>query len=214
LSGTATESDVMPPATDTSETLTILLAHKDTRRLSAMRGQLQREGFLIVAEAGDADEAIDAAMRRRPNLCLIEAELPGDGIAVTRHIHGGLTATKVAVLARDASEESALSAIRAGADGYLLDGAEMSRLGPALRAVASGEPALPRSLTARFVHDLRVAIPTISTHGYGRLNRTFLYVPRFMRHFRRRLLSGMPSGEAWHSARLRMRHYAYSRERA
>ncbi len=43
--------------------------------------------------------------------------------------------------------------------------------------------------------------------SYGWLNRTVYYVPRFARHLRRRIKSGMSTRAAWHSARLRMHDY-------
>jgi len=51
----------------------------------------------------------------------------------------------------------------------------------------------------------RELTPPRPAHGW--LNRTVLYVPRFARHLRRRLRSGMSLGRAWRSARLRMHDY-------
>ena len=52
-----------------------------------------------------------------------------------------------------------------------------------------------------------VVLPLQPTQTYSWFNRAFFYVPRFMRHLRRRLKSHMRLGEAWHSARVRMLDY-------
>jgi len=186
-----------------SDELTVVVADGDAATLSRVRRTLEGDGFNVVAEAHDAAEALDAALRHRPRLCLVEADLPGDGLLASSQIYANLPRTRIAVLTAAVVEEEALLAIRAGADGYMLKGNESGRLGAALRAVAAGEPALPRALTAHFVRELRRDAQT----GHGWLNRTLLYLPRFIRHFRRRRRAHEALGMAWQSTRVRMREY-------
>jgi DNA-binding NarL/FixJ family response regulator len=215
VSETVTEPKITPPVVNAGGKLTVVLADSDVASLAALRGTLESDGVSVVAEARDANQAVDAAMRHRPNVCLLDLGLPGDALAATRQIHRALPTTKVAVLGRAVSEDFAFPAIRAGADGYLVKGRAMTRLASALRAVANGEPALPRALSSSFVRDLRVSsVPARARTGdHGRINRTVLYLPRFIRHFRRRLRSDMSTASAWHSTRVRMREYATSRNR-
>jgi DNA-binding NarL/FixJ family response regulator len=193
--------------------LTVVLAQSDEMTLSTVRYALERDGFDVVAEAHDAAEAVAAALEHRPDVCLLELDLPGDGLLASRQIYSRAQETRIAVLASSVGEEEAFRAIRAGADGYLLSAGGHDRLGAALRAVARGESALPRSLTARFVRELRQApvIETAAPRTHGWLNRTVMYVPRFVRHYLRRRRSEMGRRMAWRSARERMRGYRAAR---
>jgi hypothetical protein len=77
-----------------------------------------------------------------------------------------------------------------------------------LRAVARGETALPRVLTTRFVEQLRQAsMADAQRPKHQPIRGTLFYVPRFTRHFYRRLRAHQSVSLAWSSARDRMRMY-------
>jgi DNA-binding NarL/FixJ family response regulator len=185
----------------------IVLAEDDPSTLAVVRHALESDGFRVVAEARDAAEAVAAVLRHRPDVCLLEVDLPGDGIKASQAIWSKLPDARIAMLANSMAEDNVLRAINAGADGYLLKSTAQGRLASALRAVARGETALPRVLTARFVDQMRRASAAQVPHReHNSIGGTLLYVPRFMRHFYRRRRR-MPTSVAWSSARERMDAY-------
>ena len=186
----------------------IVLAEDDPSTLAVVRHALESDGFHVVAEARDADEAVAAVLRHRPDVCLLEVDLPGDGIAASREICAQLPTARIAMLADSTAEDRVVKAINAGADGYLLKSTVEGRLPSALRAVARGETALPRVLTARYVEQLRQASAAEAQRPKRQPVRGALfYVPRFTRHFYRRLRARQSVSLAWSSARDRMQMY-------
>ncbi len=144
----------------------IVLAEDDPSTLAVVKHALESDGFRVVAEARDAAEAVAAVVRHRPDVCLLEVDLPGAGIKASQAIWSKLPDARIAMLASSVAEDNVVRAINAGADGYLLKSSAQGRLAPALRAVARGETALPRVLTGRFVDQMRrasVAEPQIAS---------------------------------------------------
>jgi DNA-binding NarL/FixJ family response regulator len=81
----------------------------------------RREGFQVVAEAGTAAEAIEQTLRFQPDIVVMDVRLPdGSGIEACREIRSELPGTRVVMLTSFPDEEAVLSAIVAGASGYLL----------------------------------------------------------------------------------------------
>lgn len=128
--------------------------HLPTR--AGIRLLLERSGFEVCAEAADADGAVAAALRERPDLCLVGADLPGGGILATARITSQVPATDVVVLAGAADEDGVADALRAGASGYLPTDSEPQGMVRALRAVQRGEAVVPRSLLGPLVEQFRV----------------------------------------------------------
>ena len=124
----------------------VLIADDHPRMRGALREDLERGGLEVCAEAGTAAEAIAAAVRERPQVCLLDVHMPGDGIAVAMAIRRALPATKVILITAVPDEDGVLAAARAGADGYLAKDTNPNRLPQIVRAVAGGETAYPRSL--------------------------------------------------------------------
>jgi DNA-binding NarL/FixJ family response regulator len=129
-------------------------AHLPTR--TGIRLVLERNGFEICAEATDAKGAVAAVLREKPELCLVDADLPGGAMLATARITTRAPGTDTIVLAAKADEQGVVDALHAGASGYLpLDG-DPDGLIRALRAVRRGEPAVPRSLLGPVVDQFRV----------------------------------------------------------
>jgi DNA-binding NarL/FixJ family response regulator len=122
---------------------------------AGVRVILERAGFEICAEVSGADEAVSAAARERPDLCLLDAEISGNGIAATARIVAKIPETAVVVLAGSSSDEDLLDALRAGAAGYLVKDTNPERLPDVLRGVLRGEAALSRRLVARLIDEFR-----------------------------------------------------------
>lgn len=123
-------------------------------RLGVKRA-VEPHGLRVVGEASSGSEAIELCMSRRPDVCLLAARIPGNPIEAIRVIKQALPETKVVILAVSTRGEELFSALRAGADGYLLMTMAPTRLPHAIRGVANGEAALPRELTAHLIREFR-----------------------------------------------------------
>jgi DNA-binding NarL/FixJ family response regulator len=190
--------------TEASEPVTVVLADSSYLIRTGLRRALEQHGFVIVAEARNADEALAAAISQRPELCIIAAELPGGGIGVVQEVSSKLPHAKLAVIVDSVTDAGAVEAIRAGATGFLQKSMAADRLTAVLNAMFRGEVAFPRSVTKSLAQEIRRSKPLPSKKRRG---RRLLYVPRFIRHFFRRLRLGMSPGDAWGSARRRMESY-------
>ena len=133
----------------------VLLAEVDTPTRMGVRLALARSGFEVAAEERDAGRAVDAALRERPDLALISADLPGDGIDAARSIAAALPDAKIVVLTPHESGEELVAAVLAGASGYLAKDVSPSRLPLALGAVLCNEAAIPRRYTEDVLAALR-----------------------------------------------------------
>lgn len=113
--------------------------------------------MVVVGEAGDGEEAVKLALRHRPDVVLMDIRMPGtDGLAATAQILAEPAARDVRVIMLTTFEldDYVLRALRAGASGFVLKGAEPTELLAAIRVVASGDallaPSVTRSLLERF----------------------------------------------------------------
>ena len=137
--------------------LTLLLVddHEVVRQgLAALLGR--REEFHVVAEAGTVAEAIEAARRFRPDLVVMDVRLPdGSGVEACREIRAEFPDTRVVMLTSYPDEDAVLSAIIAGASGYLLKQVRARDLVAALEAVGRGESLLDPAVTGRVLERIR-----------------------------------------------------------
>ena len=109
----------------------------------------------IVGEATDGAEAVTLAAELRPDVILMDINMPGsNGIEATRRITEANPDTGILMLTMFEDDDSVFSAIRAGASGYVLKGADGAETLRAIRAVAGGEaifgPTVARRLTRHF----------------------------------------------------------------
>jgi DNA-binding NarL/FixJ family response regulator len=138
-----------------SESFRVLVADDHPPTRAGVRAALERDGFVVCAEAGDARSAIEAARRERPDVCLLDIHMPGDGIHAAETISGELPDTAVVMLTVSRTDADLFNALRAGAAGYLLKDIDPIRLPLALRGVLEGEAALPRRLVALLIEEFR-----------------------------------------------------------
>jgi two-component system nitrate/nitrite response regulator NarL len=127
-------------------------AHAATR--TGVRLALEDDGF-IVTEEETAPDAVAAALRDPPDLCLLDVDMPGGGIEAAATIRSQLPETRVVMLSEAANDADFFAALEAGASGYLLKEMNPVQLGRTLRAALRGEAALPRALTARLIEEFR-----------------------------------------------------------
>jgi DNA-binding NarL/FixJ family response regulator len=138
-------------------TLSLLVVddHEVVRQgLVALLGR--RPEFHVVAEAGTAAEAVAAARRFHPDLVVMDVRLPdGSGIEACRDIRAERPDTRVVILTSYPDEDAVLSAIVAGASGYLLKQVRARDLVAALEAVGRGESLLDPAVTGRVLDRVR-----------------------------------------------------------
>ncbi|HEX7096057.1 MAG TPA: response regulator transcription factor [Acidimicrobiales bacterium] len=137
-------------------TIRLMLAD-DHRMLREGLGRSMREqGFEIVGEAGDGAEAVQMALRLRPDVILMDVTMPEmDGVEACRQIRKDLPNTQVVMLTMHADQEVLASAIRAGASGYLVKDCSTEEIAAAVRMAASGETALSPQLAASMLNEVR-----------------------------------------------------------
>lgn len=140
---------------DASRPVTVLLADDQAATRVGARRALESQGVQVVAEASNAAEAVAGALAQRPDVCLLSVRMPGNGIAAAEQINAALPDTKIVMLTESERDEDLFGAIRAGAVGYLLKTTSAERLPHAIKGVASGEAALPRTLVPRLLAELR-----------------------------------------------------------
>jgi len=110
----------------------------------------------VCAEAATGTQAIDAALRTGPDVCLIDVQMPdGEGITVAETIRKVLPWAKIVLITAAPDEAGAVAAARAGADGYLDKGIDPRRLPLVVKAVAAGQAAYPRRLMHGMLRAIR-----------------------------------------------------------
>jgi two-component system, NarL family, nitrate/nitrite response regulator NarL len=115
--------------------------------------------FTVVAVAGDAAEAVQAAVRERPDVALLDMRMPGSGAAAAWEITARLPGTRAVMLTISRTDEDLFAALRAGASGYLLKDMPFESLGDELAGVLDGRVALPSELVGRLVEEFRDSSP-------------------------------------------------------
>ena len=114
----------------------------------------------VVGEARDGEEAVEAAVRERPDVVLMDVRMPGmDGLEATRRIIADprLGGTKVIVLTTFDLDEYVFGALKAGASAFLLKGVEPQALIDAVRTVAGGDALLEPGATRRLIEATSLA---------------------------------------------------------
>ena len=137
------------------ESLTVLIADDHPPTRAGIRSTLEQDGFVVCAEVADGPSALEAAVRERPDVCLLDIHMPGNGISAVKEISARVPETAVVVLTVSRDDDDVFDALRAGASGYLLKDMDATRLPLALKGVLKGEAALPRALVARLVDEFR-----------------------------------------------------------
>ena len=108
----------------------------------------------VVAEACDGAEAVDAVRTHRPDVVLMDLQMPVvDGITATRSITAMSVPTRVLVVTTFGRDELVYAALRAGASGYLLKTVPPRQLVEGVRSVAAGDALLAPSLTRRLIEE-------------------------------------------------------------
>jgi DNA-binding NarL/FixJ family response regulator len=116
--------------------------------LSAVIGHM--DAVEVVGEADDGEAAVPLVQRLQPDVVVMDLHMPRlNGIDATRRVLEVAPSTGVLVLTMLEGDESVFAAMRAGARGYVLKGADRGEIERALRAVASGQVVFSAGVAAR-----------------------------------------------------------------
>jgi DNA-binding NarL/FixJ family response regulator len=138
-------------------TVRVLLADDQALVRAGFRLILEAEGDIEVAgEAQDGEEAVDATRRLRPDVVLMDIQMPRrDGLEATRRlVDDPRVQARVLILTTFEQDDYVFEALRAGASGFLLKNAPPEELVHAVRVVAAGEALLAPSVTRRLIEEL------------------------------------------------------------
>ncbi len=111
--------------------------------------------FTVVGEAGNGKDAVQVVQKMQPDIVLMDVNMPQmDGIEAVQKIRELQLPVKILMLTISRSDQDLLSAVRSGADGYLLKNAEPDELRVSLLRIFSGQGVLSPEVTAPLFHAL------------------------------------------------------------
>jgi DNA-binding NarL/FixJ family response regulator len=144
----------MSPISGSQVTVLIADDHEPTR--AEMRRAIDVDDrFRVCDDVSDAPGAVAAALRERPDICLLDVRMPGSGLAAAWEIGAQLPECKVVMLTVSDDDRDVMVALSSGVAGYLLKSIDRQRLPHALWDVHQGTFAIPRVLLGNVVERMR-----------------------------------------------------------
>ncbi|WP_310719073.1 response regulator transcription factor [Streptomyces lydicus] len=139
-----------------SRTVTVLLADDETLLRAGVRAVLTAgPGIEVVAEAADGREAVDLALRHRPDVCLLDIRMPHlDGLGAAAELARVAPETAVVMLTTFSEDAYIADALSSGAAGFLLKSGDPRELIAGVRAVAEGGACLSPAVARRVLAHL------------------------------------------------------------
>jgi two-component system, NarL family, response regulator DegU len=137
-------------------TIRLMLADDHRMLREGLRRSMTEEGFDVVAEAGDGEEAVRLADELTPDVVLMDVTMPDvDGVEAARRIRSEHSDVQVVMLTMHADQDVITSAIRAGACGYLVKDCSTDEIAGAVRAAAADETTLSPGIAASMLDEVR-----------------------------------------------------------
>ncbi|MFC4030316.1 response regulator [Streptomyces polygonati] len=142
--------------------VTVMVVDDHPMWRDAVAGDLTAAGLHVVATAGDGPEAIRRARAARPQVLVLDLNLPGaSGVQVCKEVVAHDSAVRVLVLSASGEHADVLEAVKSGATGYLLKSASREELVAAVRRTAVGDPVFTPGLAGLVLGEYRrlAAVP-------------------------------------------------------
>jgi len=137
-------------------TIRVLLADDHRLLRESLRRSLAEEGFDVIGEATDGEEAVELAGQLVPDVVLLDVSMPNmGGVEAAGRIHADQPSIRIVMLTMHVDAEVVADALRAGACGYLTKDSSTDEIAGAIRLAASGETAVSPQLAASMLGELR-----------------------------------------------------------
>ena len=151
----------------TDETVRVMIVDDHELIRQGLRSYLERQSkFTVVAEAGTVRQAIARALKERPDVVVMDVQLPdGTGIEACRAVRAELPDTRVIMLTSFADDEAVMSSVMAGASAFLLKSTPGDEIAKAIASVSAGMSLLDPQVTSRLLEQLRSLATTTRDDG-------------------------------------------------
>lgn len=132
----------------------VLIADDHGLFRDGLRSLLEARGIEVVGEARNGREALDLALRLRPDVVLMDLAMPElSGLEATRLLSAQAPTTNVVVVTASEDDADLFEAIKSGAQGYIFKNLEADQFFPLLEGVTRGEPALSPGLARKLLRE-------------------------------------------------------------
>jgi DNA-binding NarL/FixJ family response regulator len=133
----------------------LMLADDHRMLRDGLRRSMEDQGFVVVGEAADGEQAVRLAQELRPDVILMDVSMPRlDGVEATRLIRRSLPSVPVVMLTMHADTDVMSRAIQAGAVGYLVKDCSTEEVAAAVRTAAGGESTLSPGLASSMLEQV------------------------------------------------------------
>jgi two-component system, NarL family, response regulator LiaR len=162
--------------------LRILIVEDDPMMQLGLEQSLSSQpGMTIVGRADDGYLAVDAALKLKPDVIVMDIGLPRlDGIAATQQIKASLPDVRIVMLTSHTTENEVIGALSSGADAYCVKGTSVDRLLTAIAAAQEGASYLDPQVARRVMDHLKSPSPNEETVTVGQLSQRELEVLKLM----------------------------------
>jgi DNA-binding NarL/FixJ family response regulator len=150
-----TDSRAQTSTPDVKRTLRVIVADDDPLARKVIKDALEQAGISVIGETGNGREAVELALKHRPDAVLMDVVMPElDGLAATRHIVSQNPGQVIILVTRGDDELTGLASLRAGAVGFLTKDLDVAALPRAVEGAIKGEAAISRRLSKRLIERL------------------------------------------------------------
>ena len=156
-------------------TVRLLVADDHQILRSGLVKLLADEGFTVVAEADNGRDAIELAVRHRPDVAILDVTMPGiNGVEAARRIRAEVPEVRVLALSMHADARFVTEMFQAGASGYLLKMCAFEELAGAVRTVAGGGEYVGAEIAGAALRQLAGRVPPEAADGLSDREREVL----------------------------------------